>query len=72
MVICAPIYTAYSGLATQVQVGIEEGLKHNSSVHCDELVSLPKAMLTHFIGSLKADKIAAINRALLVALELPR
>ncbi len=70
MVICAPIYTAYSGLTTQVQLGVEEGLKHDSSVHCDELVSLPKSMLTHFVGTLTDEKIAAINRALLVALGL--
>jgi len=38
-VICAPVYSAYDGLATQVLVGIEEGLKHDSSTHCDELVS---------------------------------
>ena len=29
-VICAPIYTAYKGLSTQVEVGIDEGLKHDS------------------------------------------
>jgi mRNA interferase MazF len=35
-VICAPIYTAYDGLATQVPMGPDEGFKHESSVHCDE------------------------------------
>lgn len=29
-VICAPVYTSYDGLSTQVPVGIEEGLKHQS------------------------------------------
>lgn len=27
-VICAPVYSAYEGLSTQIAVGIEEGLKH--------------------------------------------
>ena len=27
-VICAPVYTAYDGLATQIPVGTDEGLKH--------------------------------------------
>ncbi|MEK7783890.1 MAG: type II toxin-antitoxin system PemK/MazF family toxin [Chloroflexota bacterium] len=45
-VICAPVYTSYDGLATQVSVGPDEGLKHDSSIHCDELVSLPKSVLT--------------------------
>lgn len=44
--ICAPVYSRHDGLSTQVQVGIAEGLKRDSSIHCDELVSLPKAMLS--------------------------
>ncbi len=49
-VICAPIYSSYEGLSTQVPVGIEEGLKHESSINCDALMSLPKSILTNFIG----------------------
>ncbi|MGO9312892.1 MAG: type II toxin-antitoxin system PemK/MazF family toxin [Syntrophobacteraceae bacterium] len=68
--ICAPIYTAYDGLATQVPIGPDEGLKHESSVHCDELVSLPKTMLTNFIGTLPPVKLKALNEALLIALDI--
>jgi len=70
-VMCVPVYTAYDGLASQVPVGIAEGLAHESSLHCDEIVSLPKAMLTDYIGMLSPQKIAALNRALRVALDLP-
>jgi mRNA interferase MazF len=70
-VICAPVYTAYDGLATQVPVGTDEGLKHDSSIHCDELVSLPKSALTNFVGSLVTPKLNALNRALRISLELP-
>jgi mRNA interferase MazF len=70
-VICAPIYTLHDGLASQVAVGIEEGLKHDSSIHCDELVSLPKTVLTHYIGMLPTHKVEALNEALRVALDLP-
>jgi mRNA interferase MazF len=70
-VICAPVYTAYDGLATQVPVGQDEGLKHESSIHCDELVSLPKSLLTNFIGTLSPKKIAALNQALRIALNIP-
>lgn len=69
-VICAPIYTAYDGLATQVPVGPEEGLRHDSSIHCDELVSVPKSVLTNFVGSLSPGKLKAVNGALMIALEL--
>ena len=70
-VICAPIYTAYGGLATQVPIGADEGLKHDSSIHCDELVSLPKSTLTHYIGTLPPAKVEALDDALQVALDIP-
>ncbi len=38
-VIFAPIYSTYKGFETQVPVGTEDGLKHASSIHCDELIS---------------------------------
>ena len=69
-VVCAPVYSVHDGLSTQVAVGVEEGLKHDSSVHCDELVSLPKSLLTHYVGSLSPEKLQALNQALRVALEL--
>jgi mRNA interferase MazF len=69
-VICAPIYSFHEGLSTQVAVGIDEGLKHESSIHCDELVSLPKSALTNYLGMLSAEKINALNQALRVALEI--
>jgi mRNA interferase MazF len=68
---CVPVYTAYDGLATQVQVGVEEGLAHESSLHCDEVVSLAKGVLTDYVGTLSPRKAAALNRALRVALDLP-
>ena len=69
-VICAPVYTKYDGLRTQVQVGVEDGLKHDSSIHCDELVSLPKSILTNYVGTLSEQKIAELDTALKAALDL--
>jgi mRNA interferase MazF len=69
-VICAPIYSAYHGLSSQVAVGISEGLKHDSAIHCDELVSIAKAALTDYVGSLAPEKLVQLNRALAVALSL--
>ena len=54
----------------QVPVGVSEGPKHESSIHCDELVSLPKAVLTQCIGTLSPSKIDALNAALRLALDL--
>jgi mRNA interferase MazF len=69
-VICAPVYSKYDGLRTQVEVGIDEGLKHDSAVYCDDLTSLPKSRLTDFISNLSHDKMEAVNAALRVALAL--
>jgi mRNA interferase MazF len=69
-VICAPVYTAYHGLASQVMVGVDEGLKHPSAIHCDALVSLPKSTLIHYVGTMPPAKIAQLNHALAVALGL--
>lgn len=71
-VMCAPVYSAYHGLASQVLVGIDEGLKHDSAIHCDEVVTLAKSVLTDYIGSLSTAKIAELDRALTVALGLTR
>jgi mRNA interferase MazF len=49
-VICAPVYTHGEGLATQVPIGPEEGLKHSNWIMCDNLVSLRKADLTNFFS----------------------
>ena len=65
--ICAPIYSSFDGLSTQVPVGVDEGLKHDSSIHCDELVSIPKSSLTYFIGTLSPVKVESLNRALAIA-----
>ena len=69
-VTCAPVYSTRHGLSTQVPVGVDEGFKHESAIHCDELVSLPKSALTDYVGSLSASRVRDLNRALAIALEL--
>ena len=70
IVTCAPIYSARHDLSTQVFVGPEEGLKHESAIHCDELVSFPKSALTDYVGTLPEPRLRGLNRALAIALEL--
>jgi len=69
-VVCAPVYTRRDGLHSQVAVGTEQGLKHDSSIHCDDLVSLPKSALTDYVGSLSPEKLHELDRALAFALDL--
>lgn len=67
-VICAPVYSNFNEISTQVPVGINEGLKHESCIYCDELVSIPKSALTNYIGTLSHEKLAELNKALRIAL----
>lgn len=66
-VICAPVYSNYRGLSTQVAIGIEDGVKHECAVHCDELVSLPKNSLTDYVASLSDRRLVELARSLQIA-----
>lgn len=69
--ICAPIATKFTlGLATQFEVGVEVGLKHDSAVLCDGLVSIPKSALTDYRGHLSDEQMRMLDEALSVALGL--
>lgn len=70
-VICAPVYSIGQELATQVAVGLDEGLKHESWIACDNLVSIRKSQLTRYVGSLSTAKMRKLNFSLAVALDLP-
>lgn len=69
-VICAPVFSAHDGLSTQVAIGVEHGLKHPCSIHCDELMSLPKSALTDYVGVLSLEKLAELRSALQEAVEV--
>jgi mRNA interferase MazF len=69
-VICAPVFTSGQELSTQVAVGIDDGLKHPSWITCDNLMSLQKSDLTHYVGSVSGDKAVQLDRALKMALDL--
>jgi mRNA interferase MazF len=66
--ICAPVYTSYEGLSTQVPVGTEEGLKHPSAIRCDELISILKTRLTNYVGILSERKLIELRQGLSIAL----
>lgn len=69
-VVCAPIYTRGHELSTQVPVGVEEGLKHDSWIACDDLRSISKTALTQFVGSISQARMGDLNAALEIALDL--
>jgi mRNA interferase MazF len=69
-VVCAPVFSARHGLPTEVPVGAAEGLKHDSAVLCDALMSVEKSRLTDFVGMLSAEKLGELDDALTAAVGL--
>jgi mRNA interferase MazF len=67
-VICAPVYTKYDGFTTQIEVGVDEGLKHDSAIFCDDLISIKKSLFTDYVGTLSDTKMQEVNAALRIAL----
>ena len=67
-VVCAPVYSKYDELPTQIEIGSNEGLKHDSAIHCDDLTSIPKSLLTDYISTLSDEKMEEVNTALRIAL----
>jgi mRNA interferase MazF len=69
-VVCAPVFTSGAELSTQLSIGPDEGLKHQSWIMCDNLVSIRKSELTNCVGLLSKPKLAELDRALKMALDL--
>lgn len=69
-VVCAPVFSQRLGLPTQVPVGADEGLKHESAILCDGLMSIEKSRLTDFVGELSPPKLRELDDALAAALGL--
>jgi mRNA interferase MazF len=69
-VICAPVYSELLGLRSEVPLGVDDGLPHDSSIRCDFLTLMFKRKLTHFVGTLTASKLKELDHALKHALEL--
>jgi len=69
-VICAPVYGEILGLSTEVVIGTAEGLPRSSAIRCDFLALMFKRKLTRFVGVLSEAKLALLERALAIALDM--
>jgi mRNA interferase MazF len=67
----APITRTIRGIRSEVEVGPEEGLPEASVVSCDNVLSLPKALLaSDAIGYLGLAKRVELDLALRYALDI--
>ena len=65
-VMVAPITSTVRGAPSEVLVGINEGLRHESAVNLDHVQTIEQA-LVGYVGSLAPEKMRAVCRALAIA-----
>ena len=64
----APLTTTIRGIPSEVVIGPESGLKTASAINLDNLVTVPKAGLRSFVGSVSSTVLNELRVALLFAL----
>lgn len=63
----APITSTIRGLPSEVPVGTEDGLKHESVVNLDHVQTVDQNRLRGYVGALSDGKMRQVCRALAVA-----
>jgi len=66
-VMVAPITSAIHGVPSEVLVGTEHGLKHESAVDLDHVQTVDRSQLSRFLGHLDDEVMDEVCRALAVA-----
>jgi mRNA interferase MazF len=68
---CAPITRTIRGIRSEVEVGETEGLPERSVISCDNLITIPVALLdADAVGHLDLQTRADLDRALRYALDI--
>ena len=66
---CAPITRTIRGIRSEVEVGTAEGLAETSVINCDNLITIPTAVLDHGpVGHLDLEGRIRLDGALRYAL----
>jgi mRNA interferase MazF len=66
----APISRTIRGVPTEVVLGVDEGLRTESSANLHALQTVPKDRVGRFLGSLGRGRRREVREALLFALDL--
>jgi len=66
-VMVAPITSTHRGAPSEVPIGVNEGLKHESAVNLDHIQTVERARLVSYVGSLTEPQMRQVCRALAVA-----
>lgn len=65
------ITTHVRGLETEVPLGVRDGLPRTCCASADNVLTIDKAWLDHHLGTLNAEKMRRLDRALALALGFP-
>jgi mRNA interferase MazF len=65
----APLTRTIRGVPSEVVVGVESGLKGASAINLHHVVTVPKAGLRRFVGSVSPAILDQVRAALLFALD---
>ncbi len=63
----APITSTIRGLPSEVIVGVDEGLRHDSAINLDHVQTVEQRRLHSYVGSVSPAKMRHVCRALSVA-----
>ncbi len=63
----APITSSIRGAPSEVVVGPDEGLKHESAVNLDHVQTVERARLVGYVGVVSAAKMQSVCHALAIA-----
>ncbi len=63
----ASVTSSLRGSPTEVELGLDEGLKHASCVNLCNVFTVPRHALTAFVGTVAPEKMARVGAALAVA-----
>ncbi len=66
--IVAPITSTIRGNVTEVEVGVEHGLKGASVVQLDHIVTVPQSELRRYVGHVGPDVMERVCEAAAIAL----
>jgi len=66
-VMVAPVTSTRRGAPSEVAVGVNEGLKHESAVNLDHVQTVEQGRLVSFVGTLNAAQMRQVCRAMAIA-----
>lgn len=66
-VMVAPVTSTIRGIPSEVVVGTDEGLKHDSAINLDHIQTVEQARLSRNLGRVGPEKMRAVCRALAIA-----